>query len=138
MRQWKHYSRTKHFVSSATLSQLSQRLLVSFFRLSLESCTYMVSLANKNHIISMFVSVCVCVCVLRKVTGSDSTSSQMLLLSLGDGDCRPKRGCEVQVPLLFSLLKLWSGTSNNLPCSRYTNEMHAHARSGQASEPHSL
>ena len=45
------------------------------------------------HIISM--RVCVCVCALREVTGSDSTSRQMLLLSLGDGDCRPKRGCPV-------------------------------------------
>ena len=41
---------------------------------------------------------CVCVYIrvraLREVTGSDSTSRQMLL-SLGGGDCRPKRGCPV-------------------------------------------
>ena len=40
--------------------------------------------------------VCVCVCVLREVTGSASTSSKMLLLSLGDGDCRPQRGRPVR------------------------------------------
>ena len=45
--------------------------------------------------VCVYVCVCVCVCALRKVTGSDSTSRKMPLLSLGDGDCRPKRGCPV-------------------------------------------
>ena len=54
----------------------------------------LVCFSNNQH---DCVRVCVCACVraLRKVTGSDSTSRQMLLLSLGDGDCRPKRGCPV-------------------------------------------
>ena len=57
---------------------------------------YYPACVSSNHIISMFV--CVCASVRACVTGghgSDSTSGQILPISLGDGDCRPKRGCPV-------------------------------------------
>ena len=40
------------------------------------------------HIIIIIISYL----FIREVTRSDSTCRQMLLLSLGNGDCRPKRG----------------------------------------------
>ena len=53
-------------------------------------------LASTYYSKHVCVCVCVCVCALREVTGSDSTSRQMLYTSFsGDGDCRPKRGCPV-------------------------------------------
>ena len=53
-------------------------------------------------VIASRIGVCVCACVhacvhaQREVTGSDSTSGQILLLSLGDGDFRPQKGCPVR------------------------------------------
>ena len=37
---------------------------------------------NRHECVRVCVCVCVCVCALREVTGSDSTSRQILLLSL--------------------------------------------------------
>ena len=56
----------------------------AFVSVFIHGCTW-------YHIISMGV----CVCALRGGHRSDSTSRQTLLLSLGDGNCRPKRGCSV-------------------------------------------
>ena len=52
---------------------------------------------SKHRCVCVCVCVCVRVCVheVREVTGSDLTSRKMLLCSLWDGDCRPKRGCPV-------------------------------------------
>ena len=45
---------------------------------------------------------------------------------------KPELGARQFQYLAFEPLIVMSGTSNNLPRSRYTNEMHAHARSGRA------
>ena len=56
---------------------------------------------NSSNIISMFVCVRVCV----HASGSDSTSRQMLLLSLGDGDCREGKDSFRAWPLLCRICR---------------------------------